>query len=211
MVSKNLTATLILFTTFLFISESISAVHSPPQLNATTKDLDFIRTSCNVTQYPDLCFKSLACYASTVHQSPARLTKLSVDVAITKANSTLVFLSKLSLSVAQVKNCVSYVEDAIDSMRDCLPILRNISRGGGVAAAPSSASPPAAEVFSSQMSDVLTYMSAALTNEETCTDEYEDEEGMVKTIVCGRVNKLKMFSSNALALANSLANKGSSP
>ncbi|KAF3591726.1 hypothetical protein DY000_02024935 [Brassica cretica] len=200
MVSKNLTATLLLFTTFLFFSGSISAVHSPPRLNATTKDQDFIRTSCNVTQYPDLCFKSLAGYASTVHQNPARLTKISVDVAILKAKSTVVFLSRLSPSAPKVKNCVSYVRYALDSMRDdCLPILRNIIRGGGVA------------VFSNQMDDVITYMSTVITFEETCTDEYEDEEGKVKTVVCDRVNKLKMFSSIALSLANSLAKNGSSP
>ncbi|KAJ4901314.1 Plant invertase/pectin methylesterase inhibitor superfamily protein [Raphanus sativus] len=212
MVSKNLTAAFLLFTTFLFISGSTSAVHSSPRLNATTKDLDFIRTSCNVTQYPDICFKSLAGYASTVHESPARLTKLSVDVAITKAKSTVEFLSKLSRSAPEVKDCVSYVRDAIDSMRDCLPILRNISRGGDVAApAPSAAAPPSSEVFRWQMDDVLTYMTAATTYEETCTDEYEDEEGKLKTIVCDRVNKEKLFSSIALSLANSLANNGPSP
>ncbi|KAF3487662.1 hypothetical protein F2Q69_00055577 [Brassica cretica] len=200
MVSKNLTTTLLLFTTFLFISGSISAVHSSPRLNATTKDLEFVRTSCNVTQYPDLCFKSLAGYASTVHENPARLTKISVDVAILKAKSTVVFLSRLSRSAPEVKNCVSYVRYALDSMRDdCLPILRNIIRGGGVA------------VFSNQMDDVITYMSTVITFEETCTDEYEDEEGKVKTVVCDRVNKLKMFSSIALSLANSLAKNGSSP
>ncbi|CAN7102358.1 pectinesterase inhibitor 9 [Brassica rapa] len=212
MVSKNLTATLLLFTTFLFITGSTSVVHSSPRLNATTKDLEFVRTSCNVTQYPDLCFKSLAGYASTVHENPARLTKVSVDVAILEAKSTVVFLSRLSRSAPEVKNCVSYVRYALDSMRDdCLPILRNIIRGGGVAAAPSPAAPPSSEVFSNQMDDVITYMSTVITFEETCTDEYEDEEGKVKTVVCDRVNKLKMFSSIALSLANSLAKNGSSP
>ena len=94
---------------------------------------------------------------------------------------------------------------------DCLPILRNIIRGGGVAAAPSPAAPPSSEVFSNQMDDVITYMSTVITFEETCTDEYEDGEGKVKTVVCDRVNKLKMFSSIALSLANSLAKNGSSP
>ncbi|CAH8363511.1 unnamed protein product [Eruca vesicaria subsp. sativa] len=208
MVTKNLTATLLLFTTFLFISGSLSAVHSPPTLSATTEDLDFIRTSCNVTRYPDLCFKSLASYASTVHGNTAKLTKLSVDAAITQAKSTVAFLSKLSLSAAEVKDCVSYVQDAMDSMRDCIPPLKNIIGGGVVAAAaPSSAASPLAETFRSQVDDVLTYMSAALTSEETCTDDYEDEEGKIKTMVCDRVNNLKMYSSNALALASSLAKK----
>ncbi|KAG2301732.1 hypothetical protein Bca4012_059969 [Brassica carinata] len=206
MVSQSLTATLLLFTTFLFISRSISAVHSLPRLNATTNDLTFIRTSCNVTLYPDLCFNSLAGYASAVQNSPARLTKLAIGVTISKAKSTALLLSKLSRSTAKVKDCASYLKDALDEMRDSLRTLRNISRGIGTTAAV----PSSVEMFRFKMSDVQTYMSAALTYEDTCTDEYEemDEAGGTKTSVYDRVNNLKRLTSNALALVNSYANNG---
>ncbi|CAH8384253.1 unnamed protein product [Eruca vesicaria subsp. sativa] len=205
MVSQSHTATLLLFTTFLFISRSISAVHSLPRLNATTNDLDFIRTSCNATLYQDLCFNSLAGYASVVQDSPARLAKIATGVSLSKAKATLAFLSKLSHSASEVKDCVSYLDEAVDSIRDSLRTLRNMSRGGGVAAAESSA-----ETFSSKVNDVQTWMSAALTYEDTCTDEYEemDVTGEVKTTVYDRVNTLKRFTSNALALVNNYGNNG---
>ncbi|KAJ0228855.1 PMEI domain-containing protein [Hirschfeldia incana] len=205
MATQNLTATLLLFTTFLFISRSISAVHSPPRLNATTNDLAFIRTSCNATLYPDLCFNSLAGYASAVQNSPARLAKLAIGVTISKAKSTALFLTKLSRSATKAKDCASYLKDALDEMRDSLRTLRNISRGVGIDAAPSSV-----EMFRFKLSDVQTYMSAALTYEDTCTDEYEemDEAGGTKTAVYDRVNNLKRLTSNALALVNSYANNG---
>ncbi|KAF8117064.1 hypothetical protein N665_0012s0076 [Sinapis alba] len=207
MVIQNLTATLLLFTTFLFIPQSISAVHPPPRLNATTNDLNFIRTSCNATLYPDLCFNSLSRYASTIQNSPSRLTKLAIGVTISKAKSTAVFLTKLSLpATTKVKDCVSYLKDALDEMRDSLRTLRNVSRGVGIDAAV----PSSVEMFRFKMSDVQTYMSAALTYEDTCTDEYEemDEAGGTKTAVYDRVNKLKRLTSNALALVNSYANNG---
>lgn len=67
----------------------------------------------------------------------------------------------------------------------------------------------AGERFRFQMSNVQTWMSAALTEEETCTDGFEDvPEGTVKTDVCDRVSYVKKFTSNALALVNSYANNG---
>ncbi|CAF1737257.1 BnaC09g20800D [Brassica napus] len=202
MVSQSHTSTFLLFTTFLFIYRSISAAHSPPRLNATTNDLDFIRTSCNATLYQDLCFNSLAGYASVVQDSPARLAKIATGVSLSKAKSTLAFLSKISRSAAEVQDCVSYLDEAVGSIRDSLRTLRNMSR---VAAAPSSE-----ETFSSQVNDVQTWMSAALTYEDTCTDEYEemDEAGEIKTTVYDRVNTLKRFTSNALALVNTYGNTG---
>ncbi|KAJ4888480.1 Plant invertase/pectin methylesterase inhibitor superfamily protein [Raphanus sativus] len=204
--SKNLTATLLLFTTFLFISRSTSAVHSPPRLNATTNDLTFIRTSCNATLYADLCFNSLAGYASAVQNNPARLAKLAIGVTISKAKSTALFLTKFSHSATKAKDCASYLKDALDEMRDSLRTLRNISRGVGI----DSAAPSSVEMFRFKMSDVQTYMSAALTYEDTCTDEYDetDEVGGTKTAVYDRVNNLKRLTSNALALVNSYANNG---
>lgn len=221
MVSQSHTTTFLLLTTFLFISRSISAVHIPPPLNTTTNDLDFIRTSCNATLYPQVCFTSLAGYASAVQDSPARLAKLAIGVSLSQAKSTAAYLSKLSRSAAvitsttkysdghqtasaAIRDCVSNVEDAVDEMRGSLRQLRDMN--GGVAAARRSV-----ETFRFQMSNVQTWMSAALTDEDTCTDGFEslDEAGgIIKSTVCDRVEEVKRLTSNALALVNSYANNG---
>ncbi|EOA25668.1 hypothetical protein CARUB_v10019019mg [Capsella rubella] len=225
MVSQSHTTTfLILFiTTFLFISRSISAVRLPPLPNTTvTNELDFIRTSCNATLYPDVCFTSLAGYASAVQDSPARLAKLAIGVSLSQAKSTAAYLSKLSRSAAVVsaakysgdghhtasaviRDCVSNVEDAVDEMRGSLRQLRDMNRRGGVPAAQRSV-----ETFRFQMSNVQTWMSAALTDEDTCTDGFEDmdEGGLIKTTVCDRLEEVKRLTSNALALVNTYANNG---
>ncbi|CAA7043681.1 unnamed protein product [Microthlaspi erraticum] len=223
MVSQSQTTTLLHLTTFLFISRSTSAVHIPPPLNTTTNDLDFIRTSCNATLYPQVCFTSLAGYASAVQASPARLAKLAIGVSLSQAKSTAAYLSKLSRSAAvttsstttkysdghqtasaAIRDCVSNVEDAVDEMRGSLRQLRDIN--GGVAASRRSA-----ETFRFQMSNVQTWMSAALTDEDTCTDGFESMDeagGIIKSTVCDRVEEVKRLTSNALALVNTYANNG---
>ncbi|KFK33383.1 hypothetical protein AALP_AA5G006000 [Arabis alpina] len=216
MVSQSHTTTFLLFlSTFLFIFQSISAVKFNPRPNTTTtNDLDFIRTSCNATLYPDVCFTSLSGYASAVQDSPARLAKLAIGVSLSQAKSTAAFLSKLSHSAAltagtasaAIRDCLSNVEDAVDEMRGSLRQLRDMN-GGGVAAGRRSV-----ETFRFQMSNVQTWMSAALTDEDTCTDGFEDMEevlgGVIKTSVCDRVEGVKRLTSNALALVNTYANNG---
>ncbi|KAG2323830.1 hypothetical protein Bca4012_038103 [Brassica carinata] len=196
------TITFLHLATLLFIFRTISAVRFPSR-PTTTNDLDFIRTSCNATLYPDVCFTSLAGYAYAVQDNPARLARLAIGVSISRAKYTAAYLSKLSRSAAYssaaVHDCVSNVGDAVEQMRGSLRQLREMNhRRLG------------APAFRFQMSNVQTWMSAALTDEETCTDGIteEMEDGETKTAVCERIADVKRFTSNALAIVNTYANNG---
>ena len=70
----------------------------------------------------------------------------------------------------------------------------------------SAAESSSAEAVRFQLSNVQTWMSAALTNEDTCTDGFEDVgECPVKDEVFDKVVIVKEYTSNALALVNSFA------
>ncbi|CAN8293411.1 unnamed protein product [Cochlearia groenlandica] len=196
------TTTFLHLTTLLFIFRSISAVRFPPE-QTTTNDLDYIRTSCNATLYPDVCFTSLSGYATAVQYSPARLAKLAIGVSLSRAKYTTSYLAKLSRAAAAaspaVHDCVYNVGDAVEQMRRSLRQLREMNHRR-----------PRDPAFRFQMSNVQTWMSAALTDEETCNDGIteEMEDGETKTAVCERVADVKRFTSNALALVNTYANNG---
>jgi pectinesterase inhibitor-like protein len=57
------------------------------------------------------------------------------------------------------------------------------------------------------MSDVQTWVSAALTDQSTCTDGFQEANanGEIKTVVRGRIVQVAQLTSNALALLNKLA------
>ncbi|KAL1203595.1 Pectinesterase inhibitor 11 [Cardamine amara subsp. amara] len=194
------TTTFLHLVTILFVFKTISAVRFPPA-TTTTNDLDFIRTSCNATLYPDVCFTSLSGYASAVQYNPARLAKLAIGVSLSRAKHTANYLSKVSRSSASaaVRDCVSNMGDAVEQMRGSLQQLREMNHRR-----------PGAPAFKFQMSNVQTWMSAALTDEETCTDGITEEmkDGETKTAICEIIADIKMFTSNALALVNTYANKG---
>ncbi|KVH97678.1 Pectinesterase inhibitor [Cynara cardunculus var. scolymus] len=177
---------------------------SPP----TSGDTDFIRTSCRTTLYPQLCYTSLSSYSNAVQQDPGRLARVAIGVTLSKATHMAKYVSNISRNAdydgsprvaAAVHDCFSVFGDAVDEIRGSLRQMRRLGGSG--------------ESLRFQLSNVQTWMSAALTNEETCTDGFEDvaDDGGVKAEVCDRAVKVKEVTSNALALVNSFANAIQTP
>ncbi|KAK7308692.1 hypothetical protein VNO77_42315 [Canavalia gladiata] len=194
--------------TLLFFASTFSLL--TPIATATTAedsgDTDFIRTSCNTTLYPDLCFSSLSRYACVVQQSSSHLARAAVAVALTKARRAAAHLSREvstnsagddgSGAFSALRDCFENLGDAVNEIRGSLKQMRRLG--------------PELDSGSVRfgLSNVQTWMSAALTDEETCTEGFEGvAEGTVKTDVCDRVTVVKKFTSNALALVNSFASK----
>lgn len=194
-------------TTLLLYSQAISTVdaqHSPfTQSNGT----DYIRSSCDGTLYPEICYTSLSPYASAVQQSPGRLARVAISVSLSRARHMAAYISNLTRqadfgadhrATAALHDCFSTFGDAVDKMRDSLKTMRRVGAAGSSTAS-----------FRFQMSDVQTWMSAALTNEDTCTDGFEDvADGPIKTDVGNRVADARKFISNALHLVNNYADTG---
>ncbi|XP_059445858.1 21 kDa protein-like [Corylus avellana] len=190
--------------TLLFHLQPIPAVGDPDP-TGSTNDIEFIRTSCGTTLYPDLCYTSLSRYANAIQQNPARLAKVAISVSLAKAQRMAAYVSNISSqadygadprAAGALHDCFTNFGDAVDEIRGSLKQMRQVGDTGAAS-------------FRFQMSNVQTWMSAALTDEDTCTDGFEDvSDGSVKTDVCDRVAKARKFTSNALALVNSYAAKG---
>jgi pectinesterase inhibitor-like protein len=195
--------------TFSNLRPTTATGAEPP--TTTNDDAEFIRSSCNATLYPDICYTSLSRYANAVQQNPGQLARIAIAVSFSKVHRTASYLSNLtreadysgsSRAALALHDCFSNLDDAVDEIRGSLKQMRQIGAVGTGAGA-------GADSFLFQMSNVQTWMSAALTDEETCTDGFQDvEDCPVKADVQNRVSKVKKFTSNALALVNGYAQKG---
>ncbi|KAL8531892.1 hypothetical protein ACS0TY_008481 [Phlomoides rotata] len=177
---------------------------------ATTTEnaTEFIRTSCEATQYPEMCYQSLSGYATTVQQDPARLAGAAVSVSLSSAAFMSIYLANLTRQTdygadprcgSALRDCFSLFRDAVSQIRGSLKQMQQLTGDGG-------------EELRFQMSNVQTWMSAALTNEDTCTDGFDQvRAGPVKMDVCDRTVKVKEVTSNALALVNSYVAKVTVP
>ncbi|XP_057977499.1 21 kDa protein-like [Malania oleifera] len=161
-------------------------------------DTGYIKTSCNFTLYPQLCYSSLSKYASEIQTSPKRLACTALSVTLEDAKSASTTLKELSKSqglrskeAAALKDCVELMSESVDELQESLEEMGHIK----------------APDFELKMNNILTWVSAALTDDDTCMDGFAGNaaNGNVKTTVRKQVGKVAHMTSIALALINKYA------
>ncbi|GAB2228654.1 hypothetical protein Droror1_Dr00022776 [Drosera rotundifolia] len=163
--------------------------------------LDFILSSCNATLYPTLCYTTLSPYASNHHLDSARLASLSISVSLSIARSASSFLSSLpSPASPALHDCFSTFSEALSLIQDSRKQMTQIIESDRYDQ----------EAWRFSVSNVMTWMSAAMTNEDTCVDGFDDvgdggEGEAEEDEVRGRVRVARESASVALALVNAYA------
>ncbi|KAF3433131.1 hypothetical protein FNV43_RR24233 [Rhamnella rubrinervis] len=189
---------LVFFLVETLISSSCIYSASAARNSLPKTNTEFIRTSCSATSYPKLCFSSLSIHASTIQTSPELLAGTALNVTLSSAKSTSFMMVKLSQShginpreVAAMKDCIEELSDSVDQLRNAIGEMSQLRRSN----------------FDLVMNDIQTWVSAALTDENTCTDGFAGKtmNGELKIAVKGRIVNVAQLTSNALALINKYA------
>lgn len=166
----------------------------------------YVQEACSVTLHQDICIKSLASYSHNLKRSPRRWARVGVSVTIREVKLVYKHLNSLKRQShtiirgkrnrAALSDCIECIQDTLDNLHKSLRVLRRLSVGS----------------FDEQMNDVLTWLSAALTDEDTCIDGLDQgrrRKGRRDIArVCDKVQNASYITSNALALANKLATTG---
>lgn len=172
----------------------------PPPLNYyhhTNINLNYIKRSCRTTLYPRLCFRSLSTHATTIKTSPKLLATTALHVTFNKTRSTSRTLEALSKKWGlrprekeSLVECVEEVGDSVDELRQSVKKLNHSRRSQSN--------------FDLKMNDLQTWVSAALTDDGTCMDDFE-VRGKMKVLVRRKVWKIARLTSIALAFINKYA------
>ncbi|XP_074589816.1 21 kDa protein-like [Curcuma longa] len=127
---------------------------------------EFIREACAGTLYPRLCFSSLVGYAAVVQRSDVRLSQVASNVTLARVRSAS---ANVSATLARAGPAAGPRLRA--ALRDCSDVLRDAAaRAGQAAEALRAVESAAGPALAWQVSNALTWMSAALTDEDTCAD-----------------------------------------
>ncbi|KAJ9679041.1 hypothetical protein PVL29_021075 [Vitis rotundifolia] len=190
--SRGLAAIVALF--FFYLSLTTCSAASPePQ--SPTNTIEFIRTSCGVTMYPKLCFKTLSAYASTIQTSPMELASAALNVSLKGAQSSSNKVLNLSKGqglsrreAAAITDCIENMQDSVDELQQSLVAMKDLQGPD----------------FQMKMSDIVTWVSAALTDEDTCMDGFEGHamKGELKSTIRSYIVSVAQLTSNALAIIN---------
>ncbi|OAY59963.1 21 kDa protein-like [Manihot esculenta] len=167
-------------------------------LTNSSSATQYIRTSCSNTTYPRLCYHSLSIYASEIKTNPKSLANTALNITLRATKSTSRLMKKMSRihglnprEAAAVADCVEVVGDSVYELQRSIGEMGH-ARGSN---------------FFQVMADVQTWVSAALTDDNTCMDEFAGDSmnGNVKALARRHLVKIAHLTSNALALINNYA------
>lgn len=160
----------------------------------------FIRYSCKATRYPHVCERSLSTFVPPVRRSARCVAAAALAVSAVKARSASAFVGRIcgGNTAARTREAGA-VRDCLETMRDSLDRLnRSIHEFKRMG-------PARSPRFAWHLSNVQTWVSAALTDEGTCLDGLSQNAGpAVRAAIRKRVVSVAQVTSNALALVNRL-------
>ncbi|KAE8708240.1 putative pectinesterase/pectinesterase inhibitor 34 [Hibiscus syriacus] len=151
------------------------------------KPTQAISKTCSKTRFPTLCVNSLL-------EFPGSLTANEQDLVHISFNMTLQHFSKALYTTTSISNvqmdprvrsayddCLELLEDSVDSLSRSLSSVIPSQEGGST-------------------QDVMTWLSAALTYHDTCTEGFEGVSGTVRDQVTDKLKDLSELVSNCLSI-----------
>lgn len=154
---------------------------------------------CSRTLYQNLCVNSFLDFPGSLSASDKELVHISVNMSLQHVGKALfdstdiINLAMDSRARSAYNDCLELLEDSVDQLQRSL-----------ISVAPSGENNPQQRVGSTD--DVMTWLSASLTNQDTCTDGLsEAEEGEVKNQMKEKLKDLSELVSNSLAIYSSMS------
>ncbi|CAL0313401.1 unnamed protein product [Lupinus luteus] len=199
MVTTKLGFSLLFLNLVLYIVVTVESI-----VSKRSNPIDFIKFSCKSTLYPVLCVHCLIGYANSIRQSEQQLAIAALNVSLSWTSTCASFVKK-NTNIRGIKprehramlDCIANIDSSADNLRQS---ARELHLTGNNAIG---------EKFDWHMSNVQTWVSAALTYQSTCLDGFAGPQmdGKLKDAIRGRVISVSQVTSNALALVNSFASR----
>ncbi|KAK2444369.1 putative pectinesterase/pectinesterase inhibitor 61 [Trifolium repens] len=155
-----------------------------------------ISKTCSKTRFPSLCENYLLDFLGSDVASEKDLIHISLNMTLQHISKALYSSAAISSTVgmnprirAAYMDCLELLDDSVDALARSLTSV-----------VPSSSSGSVKPLTASSNDDVLTWLSAALTNQDTCADGFSDVSGSVKDQMASNIKDLSELVSNCLAI-----------
>lgn len=154
---------------------------------------DTIKALCSVTNYPDLCHSTISpVNGSHLPNNPIELFKISLHTTMDEITNISSLISTFNFPLNDKRLGLA--------IRDCNELL-----GGAVYWVNNSLSLLNSKpLIDSTISDLRAWLSAVVTDQETCLDGFDGTSGSVRDKLQAAMEKLTKLSSNSLAFATGI-------
>ncbi|KAK9102376.1 hypothetical protein Sjap_019630 [Stephania japonica] len=203
-------STLVLLTTLIIIasiayaslSDKSEDTKENPTSSSTSSSDETLRSLCKATQHPNTCLSTLSNNSHT-SSDPVELFKLSLKVSLDGLLNVSSVPKRMMPKAngkgveSALRDCEGLIGDAIDGVNKSVECFVGVVGEEGLS-----------EV---KVSDVRTWLSAALTDQETCLDGLEEVgSGGVGDEMRVAMNESVEFVSNSLAIVAKIVEMGRS-
>ncbi|KAH7538229.1 hypothetical protein FEM48_Zijuj03G0177000 [Ziziphus jujuba var. spinosa] len=177
----------------LFIGVRTKASGSPGSV-LHRKPTQAISRACSKTRYESLCVNSLLDFPGSLNASEQDLVHISFNMTLQHISKALYLSSGISYLQmdphvrSAYDDCVELLEDSIEALSRSLTSV--VPSDGATNR----------QLSGGSVQDVMTWLSAALTNQDTCTEGFSDLSGNVKDQMGERLKDLSELVSNCLAI-----------
>ncbi|KAK4790407.1 hypothetical protein SAY86_017711 [Trapa natans] len=171
--------------------------------SGTRRPTKAISSACSHTLYPALCVESLLDFpgstaAGTTEQDLVRISFNMTHHRFTKAfylSSSISYIEMDPLTKSAYDDCVELLEDSVHALSRALSSV-SPSEGGG-----------SGEGAAGSTEDVMTWLSTAMTNHDTCSEGFKGvDAGPVKDRISEKLKDLSELVSNCLAIFSAIGN-----
>ncbi|KAL3528359.1 hypothetical protein ACH5RR_007681 [Cinchona calisaya] len=157
-----------------------------------------LKTVCGVTQHLDSCINSISSLNDPPRSDPVHFFNLSLQVSLRELANlsslprTLISRSNDPKTESALKDCVNLFDDSLSQLKNSAELMK--------------VGPGEKKMLLTEMkiSDMQTWISAAMTDQETCLDGLDEMGSTVVDEVRVRVHKSNEYMSNSLAILNNL-------
>ncbi|XP_020216991.1 probable pectinesterase/pectinesterase inhibitor 61 [Cajanus cajan] len=166
--------------------------------NLARKPTQAISRTCSKTRFPTLCINSLLDFPGSTTATEQDLVHISFNMTLRHVSRAFFASSGLSFAATEPKvraaydDCLELLEESMDALTRSLDSVLSSSM------VPSSGEIRPAAAGSTE--DVMTWLSAALTNQDTCAEGFDDTSGSVKGQMANNLKDLSELVSNCLAI-----------
>lgn len=175
-------------------TESPESGSDSPSLSSASNSVNSIKTVCSVTRYPASCFTSIHSLNASIKPDPEAIFKVSLQVSIKELKNVSPLFRTLNdaKSQAAINDCLSLFDDSLSRLNDSLLAME--------------VGPEEKALTLEKINDIQTWISAAMSDQQTCEDGLEEMGSMVLDEVKAKMENSKEFLSNSLAIVAQMQN-----
>ncbi|CAI9283928.1 unnamed protein product [Lactuca saligna] len=167
---------------------------SPEPQSSSVKAVASIKAVCAVTQHPESCFTDVSTIDSGNFFDPEVIFNLTLRLAINELTNisslpkTLISKSHDLRTGSALRDCATLFDDALSQLSRSVEAMRVGPVGGEKL------------LTEEKVADMKTWISAAMTDQETCVDGLEEMGSTAVDEVKSRMQRSNEYMSNSLAI-----------